>query len=122
MSATPLLRIVCLAATCLAALTTCTSCGPRTVAAERDVVYGTVDGQPLLLDLYRPTAPAATPRPAVVFVHGGGWGAGDKRDFADGALGLAQQGYVALSVNYRLAQNGRNLWPAQLDDVQRAVR
>jgi acetyl esterase/lipase len=37
---------------------------------------------------------------------------------------LAQAGYVAFSVDYRLvdATTGRHRWPAQLDDVQRAVR
>lgn len=106
----------------LFALTLCTSCQPRTAITELDIAYGKVDGQTLLLDVYRPTEPSAEPRPAVVFVHGGGWGAGDKRDFTDAARRLAQQGYVVLSVNYRLARAGRNLWPAQLDDVQRAVR
>ena len=106
----------------LLALTLCSSCQPRNVIAERNVGYGTADGQALRLDLYRPMAPSAAPRPAVVFVHGGGWAAGDKRDFDGAAQALAQQGYVALSVNYRLAGKGRNLWPAQLDDVQRAVR
>jgi acetyl esterase/lipase len=37
---------------------------------------------------------------------------------------LARAGYVAVSVDYRLvdAATGRNQWPAQLDDVQFAVR
>ncbi len=37
---------------------------------------------------------------------------------------LAQAGYAAFSVDYRLvdAATGRHRWPAQLDDVQRAVR
>ncbi len=111
-----------LMALCLLALPLVTACLPSGVVVERDIAYGTADGQRLLLDLYRPKTPSAAPHPAVVFVHGGGWAAGDKRDFADGAQGLARLGYVALSVNYRLADKGRNPWPAQLDDVQRAVR
>jgi acetyl esterase/lipase len=35
---------------------------------------------------------------------------------------LARAGFVAISVNYRLLDGSRNRWPAQLDDVQRAVR
>lgn len=35
---------------------------------------------------------------------------------------LARHGFAAFAVNYRLFQNGQNRWPAQLDDVQRAVR
>lgn len=107
---------------CLLSLLLGGACQPSAVISERNVVYGTVEGKPLRLDLYRPRAPAATPRPAVLFVHGGGWAAGDKRDFGGAAAALAKQGYVAFSVNYRLAAKGRNPWPAQLDDVQRAVR
>ena len=106
----------------LLALTLCISCVPSNVTAERNVVYGVADGQALLLDIYRPSAPSEKPLPALLFVHGGGWGAGDKRDFRYGAQALAQQGFVSFSVNYRLADKGRNRWPAQLDDVQRAVR
>jgi acetyl esterase/lipase len=35
---------------------------------------------------------------------------------------LARSGFVAFSVDYRLFDGKSNLWPAQLDDVQRAVR
>jgi acetyl esterase/lipase len=35
---------------------------------------------------------------------------------------LARSGFVAFSVDYRLFHGSENLWPAQLDDVQRAVR
>jgi len=100
----------------------CCSCRSQKVTAERDIPFGIADGQKLLLDVCRPEGLAAKPRPAVILVHGGGWAAGDKKDFFDAATGLAQQGYVAFSVNYRLAAGGRNPWPAQLDDVQRAVR
>ncbi|MDD5198863.1 MAG: alpha/beta hydrolase [Terrimicrobiaceae bacterium] len=58
----------------------------------------------------------------MILVHGGGWSGGDKRDFHDVAAGLARQGYVTFSINYRLATETANRWPAQLDDAQRAVR
>jgi len=35
---------------------------------------------------------------------------------------LARSGFVAFSVDYRLLHGNENRWPAQLDDVQRAVR
>jgi len=35
---------------------------------------------------------------------------------------LARAGYVAFAVDYRLFHAAENRWPAQLDDVQRAVR
>jgi acetyl esterase/lipase len=94
---------------------------------ERDVTYGEADGQKLLLDVYLPEKPGAAavnsaPRPAVLFVHGGGWRGGNKRDFGALAAGVAKQGYVCFSVDYRLVASNRNLWPAAWDDVQRAVR
>jgi acetyl esterase/lipase len=57
-----------------------------------------------LLDVYRPAATAATARPAILLVHGGGFGAGDKRQplYEKMAGEFARAGYVAFSTNYRL--------------------
>ncbi len=99
-----------------------TSCGMPRVTKERNITYGEVGGEKLLLDAFYPQPKKPALRPAVIWVHGGGWSAGNKDAFAKGARALAQQGYVCFSINYRLVSNGRNCWPAQLDDVQRAVR
>ena len=99
-----------------------TSCGTPKVGAKRDISFGTAGGEQLLLDVFYPQPKAAAPRPALIWVHGGGWTEGSKAAFADGARALAQLGYVCFSINYRLAAKGHNVWPAQLDDVQRAVR
>ena len=88
-------------------------------APQLDVPYGTDPEQKL--DVYRP-ANAQGKLPAIVFVHGGGWAAGNKRDFGGLAAGAANAGFVAFSVEYRLAKADKNKYPAQLDDVQRAVR
>lgn len=55
------------------------------------------------LDLLVPSEPGTQPRPAIVFVHGGGWRNGDKRkaNFIDPAIEFASKGYVCISVNYR---------------------
>lgn len=97
-------------------------CRNPAMTVERDVVYGEVHGRRLLLDVYRPAAPSDRPRPAVLMVHGGAWRAGDKSECADIAPMLIKEGYVAFAVGYRLATPETNHWPAQLDDVQRAVR
>src|ERR1700757_2948651 len=91
------------------------------VQVESDVVYGKAGGQRLLLDIYRPAGPKKV-LPAIVLVHGGGWSGGDKRDFRDLAMSLSQSGYACFSINYRLVTKAGNKYPAQLDDVQRAVR
>ena len=63
----------------------------------------------------------APTRAAIVVVHGGSWSRGDKADIAWRAVcqWLASAGYVAFSLNYRLAP--ANIYPAAIDDVQAAV-
>jgi acetyl esterase/lipase len=88
------------------------------------VAYGTADPDAQVLDVVRPTGPA-DPAPAVVLVHGGGLVLGPGRYEMDGvAKGLAQAGYAAFNIDYRLfdRREGTNPWPTQLDDAQRAVR
>lgn len=91
-----------------------------------DLVYATVDGVPLTLDVCVPRDadrddPPTEPRAAVLVIHGGSWMRGDKADLVwrSTCQWLATQGYVAASVNYRLAPE--YVFPAQLDDVSAAV-
>ena len=91
-----------------------------------DVVYSTIPGyRPLHLDLYRASI-GGTPRPLVVFVHGGGWWTANQRaasaflDFPAVLANLVQRGYVVASIEYRLS--GEAPFPAQLHDLQEAVR
>jgi acetyl esterase/lipase len=85
---------------------------------ERDVAWRTVDGEVLTLDAYVPQGRTRA-RAAVVLVHGGAWQGGDKQDFAAQGEALAAIGYVAVSVNYRLAPE--HPFPAAIDDVRAAV-
>lgn len=89
------------------------------IAVRRNVPYATAEGRALLLDAYVPSA-ARTIRPAVVLVHGGGWRGGDKRDFSTEARRFATMGWVAFSVDYRLATP--SAFPAEVDDVSAAIR
>jgi acetyl esterase/lipase len=92
------------------------------VKVEENVVYATVNGTELHLDVYEPAERGAALRPAVVLIHGGGWIDFDKGTMRGMGHFLAGHGFVAFSVDYRLFHGKDNLWPAQLDDVQRAVR
>jgi acetyl esterase/lipase len=91
---------------------------PDSVEFREGIVYKTVDGEELRLDLAMPTG-AKGPLPIVLCVHGGGWQAGKKEDMRDAAFGLAQQGYAAVPVQYRLAPKHKS--PAQFEDVKSAV-
>lgn len=90
-----------------------------TVTIEKDVVYRTVEGEELGADVYLP-AEGGKNRPVVLIVHGGGWVAGEKAWFADQGNALAAAGYVAVSVDYRLAP--AHPYPAAVEDVQAAVK
>ena len=76
--------------------------------SETDVVYGSGltngSSKTLLLDVYQSGDACTAPRPAVVLIHGGGFRTGSKTvgAFPDIAEDLADQGYVAISINYRL--------------------
>ncbi len=97
--------------------------GAELLQTEDDVVYGNAGGVELLLNVVRP-ADRPEPRPAVILIHGGGLVQGTRWDHGEAAMGLAQAGYATFNIEYRLYVPGdpTTLWPAQLDDVQRAVR
>lgn len=82
-----------------------------------NVAYGTDPAQKM--DVYLPAGFTGL-RPGVALIHGGGWQAGDKGFYAPAGRALAALGFVAFSLNYRLTPAAH--YPAQADDVQRAVR
>ena len=73
---------------------------------------------PVAVRLYRPTA---SPRPLVVYLHGGGWTIGDLATHDGLCRTLAASADVAvLAVDYRRAPE--HPWPAAVDDALAAVR
>jgi acetyl esterase/lipase len=89
------------------------------VRTLKDVVYGHASGQDLTMDAY--LCAAAKPAPVLVFIHGGGWMGGDKAGVPDFLKGPMQDAGISLvSVNYRLSKVA--IYPAQVDDVTRAVQ
>jgi acetyl esterase/lipase len=91
-----------------------------------EMTYSTLSGfRPLTLDLYQP-AGNSTPRPVLVFIHGGNWVGGDSRhdspfgDFPGLLASIAARGYVVASVNYRLANEAH--FPAAVIDIKTAIR
>lgn len=81
-------------------------------------------------ELYTPTGDPAPARPAVVWVHGGGFRAGNSKNTATVASEYAQRGYVGFSINYRLdkqsrcqaVQDGQITDPAALAKCRAAIR
>lgn len=90
---------------------------PDDVTAEMNVEYSRV-GERLAMDIVRPKTKG--PHPAVVAIHGGGFRAGQRTSYLPLCIRLAQRGYVAATVSYRLAP--RHQFPAAVEDVKAAVR
>jgi acetyl esterase/lipase len=92
------------------------------VKVTRDVAYGP-DARHRL-DVFGPEA-SGGPRPVLVFVHGGGFTAGNKRTgaspFYDNImLWAAANGMVGVNMTYRLAP--QHPWPAAQEDIAAALR
>jgi acetyl esterase/lipase len=90
--------------------------GYRLVA---DLPYGALPRQ--RLDLYLPVAAPAegAPPPLVVFIHGGNWRQGGRKNYPFLAQALASRGMAVAVVDYRLYPEAR--WPAFLEDNALAV-
>jgi len=88
------------------------------VRIQNGIVYATTESVSLKLDAYLPTAPG--PHPGVIVIHGGGWYTGIRGWDRELGVGLAQAGFVAFGVDYRLAP--AFTYPAPVEDVQTAVR
>lgn len=94
---------------------------PALSPVAKDVPYIAREGyDPALtaLDIYAP-ATIAAPLPVVLFVHGGGWANGDKKQAGSKADFFTGAGYLYVSVNYRLSPKVQH--PAHVEDVAAAV-
>jgi glycerophosphoryl diester phosphodiesterase len=87
-----------------------------------DVRYGPAEGKDNLLDAHLPQT--ITPKTRVImYMHGGSWNRGDKSEFPKLLIDelVGKRGYIVVSMNYRLVRDGQNRFPAQIEDVQKAV-
>ncbi|MSR52449.1 MAG: alpha/beta hydrolase [Gemmataceae bacterium] len=92
---------------------------PEGVIFERDIEYANPEGQHLQLNLAKPKE-GSGPFPAVLCIHGGGFRAGSREGYNNTAIKLAQNGYVAVTISYRLAPKYQ--FPAAIHDTKAAVR
>ena len=86
---------------------------------EKDVVYGKGGEEDLKLNLGRPKEQSG-PTACIVFIHGGGWAAGDRKAHDAQVKEMAKRGYVSATVGYRFAP--KHPFPAQIEDVKCAIR
>jgi len=92
------------------------------IKVERDIKYGAADRN--LLDVFMPEAKSAA-RPVLIYVHGGGFVGGNKRNpgspFYDNImLWAVRNGFVGVNATYRLAP--ASPWPAAAADLAAVVQ
>jgi len=85
-----------------------------------DVSYGKDTAQ--RMDIYLPAGRKTDSTKAVVLIHGGGWSSGSKAEFTAyiDSFQRRMPGYAVFNINYRL-YNGENVFPAQENDVKKAL-
>ena len=94
---------------------------PEGVRFRRGVTYGTGGGRELTADLFLPPEGSfAPPRPAMLYIYGGGWQGGNTAQFYRQAARLAAKGVVGVCNWYRLS--GEAKFPAAVEDCKCAVR
>jgi len=72
------------------------------VTVRRDVLYATVDGEELFLDIYAPLGDEVRNRPVMIVASGGGFQEQDRGDVDHIAENFARRGYVAATMDYRV--------------------
>ena len=92
---------------------------PDSVVWTPDVEYSHPGDEKLQLNLAQPKS-GTGPFPAVLCIHGGGFRAGNRESYDGLCVKLADRGYVAATVTYRLAP--KDQFPAAVHDCKAAVR
>lgn len=95
---------------------------PKGVVYTPDVVFKTVSGIQLKLDILSP-ANTNSKAPILISIHGGAWLSGVRtQDFFYSASlfrKLLEKGYAIVSIDYRLSQQA--IFPAQIQDCNDAI-
>jgi acetyl esterase/lipase len=87
-------------------------------SVRRDLPYAEPKNGLQTLDVYAPAD--GKNHPVVIWIHGGGWHSGDKKDVSSKPQAFVDRGFVFVSINYRL-------WPSVTiqqiaADVAKAIR
>jgi acetyl esterase/lipase len=88
-------------------------------AVRRQFAFAKIPGKDLRLDIYYPRpAPPTGGYPLIIWIHGGGWILGSKRQDVF-VRHFPRYGYAVASLEYRLAAGAP--FPAQIHDVRMAT-
>lgn len=87
---------------------------------DKSIIYKTVNGQDLSVHVFEPEEGVNELDAAIVFYHGGGWEGGLPEYLFPHCSYFSRLGYVAISVEYRLAGVGLNTIFDCVDDARDA--
>ena len=88
---------------------------PAHTKGHTDIVFATLRGKQLALDLYLPTG--VDDPPVIVWVHGGRWMLGDRSEVP---IVFVEQGIATASLDFRQSTEAR--FPAMVHDIKAAIR
>jgi acetyl esterase/lipase len=92
----------------------------RAVRASLDIDYAGDGEKHHRLDVYSSRLVSPDRAPVMVYIHGGGWVIGDKREQGKPMMfELVARGWVCVTVNYRLSPTAT--WPEHVVDCKRAI-
>ncbi len=92
----------------------------RAVKAVKNIDYWGDGHKRHRLDIYRSRVMTGERAPVMVYIHGGAWIIGEKREQGKPMLyELAARGWVCVAINYRLSPKAT--WPDHIVDAKRAV-
>ena len=92
---------------------------PKDVVWKTGIEYANPGDEPLRLNMARPKN-GEGPFPAILCIHGGGFRGGTRDGYNRLCLKLAERGYIAVTISYRLAPKYQ--FPAAVHDCKAAVR
>src|SRR5688500_13805171 len=100
-----------------------TACQSDSYGVTENLAYDSSIGYDGTFDCYEPNSDSGRiDRPAILAIHGGAWRGGDKAWGEQFAKEFCPYGYVVFSINYRLSSRPNGTWPAQIQDVQKALK
>lgn len=86
----------------------------------KNIPYKNTGKRDLTVDVFAPFLGSKAGHPAILLVHGGGWISGNKKMLHPMAKKLADEGYVAVTVEYRLSPEAE--YPAAVYDIKTALK
>lgn len=93
---------------------------PHDLIYRRNVAFTRNRQRPLKMDILHSKILPEMPMPGLVWIHGGAWLEGNKEQGIELLLPFARQGYLCVSIEYRLSHEA--IFPAQIEDCKCAVR